>query len=146
MFGNAHNSSGSYNIVAPNGAQWVSGYATELLTLSTSGTTTNTTANLLPAGSIIKAVVCRVTQTIGTATSWAVGDPTTSARFAAANSTMTAGTTSVGIAHQQGNSTTLANGPSQAAANKVRITTVGTPSSGQIRITVFYDQFIAPTS
>jgi len=126
-----------------NGAFWERAEASELLTLSTSGTTTNTSANLLPADSVIEAVVARVTTTITTATDWTVGDPTTPARFAAANSTMTAGTTSVGTVHVD---QTGAAGPRQTANAKVRITTTGTPGAGVIRITVFYRKFRAPTS
>lgn len=126
-----------------NGATEYIGQATELLTLSTAGTTTDTTANLLPANSIIDAVVARVTATITTATSWQLGDPTTPGRFTAANSTMTAGTTDVGTLQQDG---TGATGVRQTAAAKVRVTTVGTPSAGSVRITVFYRQFVAPSS
>lgn len=129
-----------------NGANYVIGQASELLTLSTSGTTTDTAANLLPAGAIIDSVVCRVTTTITTATDWSVGDPTTAARFSSANATLTSGTTSVGLNQMSGAVTTLAAGPTQAAAAKVRITTTGTPGAGVIRITVFYRQFVAPTS
>lgn len=125
----------------PNGAQWISGQNSELLTLSTVGTTTDTVGNLLPANSLIESVVARVTTTITTATSWALGDGTTAARFAAANSTMTAGATSVGTAHWAGTISSV-----QAAAAKVRVTTVGTPGAGVVRITVFYSQLVAPTS
>ena len=129
-----------------NGADWIRGSASELLTLSTAGTTTDTTANLLPANAIIEAVVARVTTTITTATSWQLGDPTTAGRFTNANSTMTSGTTDIGLKHQQGSVATDAAGPVQTAAAKVRVTTVGTPGAGAIRITVFYRQFVAPTS
>ena len=141
-------SGGSFKLMPGTGTgeTWVEGYATELLTLSTGGTTTDTTANLLPAGAIIEAVVARVTTTITTATSWQLGDPTTAGRFTAANSTMVAGTTDIGILHWSGAVSTLAAGPSQAAAAKVRVTTVGTPGAGAIRITVFYRTFSAPTS
>ena len=133
-------------LAAPNGEQWVDGYATELLTLSIAGTTTDTTANLLPANAIILAVVARVTTTITTATDWKLGDPTSATRFAAVNATMTAGATSVGLLHQAGDVATVALGPTQAAAAKVRVTTTGTPGAGAIRITVFYRLFTAPTS
>ena len=129
-----------------NAAEWIHGSISELLTLSTAGTTTDTTANLLPANSIIEAVVARVTTTITTATSWQLGDPTTAGRFTNANSTMTAGTTDIGLKHQQGSVATDAAGPVQTAAAKVRVTTVGTPGAGAVRITVFYRQFVAPTS
>lgn len=126
-----------------SGELWTRGKATELLTLSTSGTTTDTSANLLPANSIIEAVVARVTTGIGTATNWKLGDPTTSGRFSAPNSTMTAGTTQVGLVHAD---QTGAAGPIQTSAAKVRVTTTGTPSAGAIRITVFYRTFTPPTS
>jgi hypothetical protein len=134
------------DIFAGNGAQWKRGYATELLTLSTGGTTTDTAANLLPANAIIEAVVARVTTTITTATDWKLGDATTAGRFSAANAVMTAGATAVGLEHQQGSVATNAAGPVQTAAAKVRVTTTGTPGAGVIRITVFYRQFVAPTS
>lgn len=126
-----------------NAAQWIHGQASELLTLSTIGTTTDTSGNLLPANSIIEAVVARVTTTITVATDWKLGDATISGRFSTADSTMTAGETVVGTvqADQTGTS-----GPRQAAAAKVRVTTTGTPGAGVIRITVFYRQFVAPTS
>jgi hypothetical protein len=126
-----------------NNATWTWGQASELLTLSTSGTTTDTAANLLPANSIIEAVVARITTTITTATNWKMGDATTAGRFTAANSTLTSGTTDIGTiqADQTG-----AAGPRQTAAAKVRVTTTGTPGAGVVRITVFYRQFVGPTS
>jgi hypothetical protein len=115
------------------------------LTLSTSGTTTDTSANLLPANSIIDSVVARVTATITTATDWSLGDANVGTRFASANSTMTNGSTSVGINQWKGSVNADNNGPTQASAAKVRVTTTGTPGAGVIRITVFYRQFTAPT-
>jgi hypothetical protein len=125
-----------------NGSTWSLGRATELLTLSTSGTTTDTSANLLPANSIIESVVARVTTTITTATDWKLGDATIAGRFTAADSTMTVGETQVGLVHidQVGTS-----GPRQTAAAKVRVTTTGTPGAGVIRITVYYRNLVAPT-
>lgn len=129
-----------------SGATWVRGINTELLVLSTGGATTNTSANLLPANSIIKATAHRVTTTITTATNWSIGDSTTAARFAAANSTLTANTTSVGLAHMQGGISTDATGPVQVSATTVRVTTTGTPGAGAIRLVAFYEQFTAPTA
>lgn len=129
-----------------NGAYWFEAYAMELITLSTSGTTTDSSANLLPANSIIQGVTCRVTTTITTATDWSVGDPTTAARFSSANATLTSGTTSVGLNHHAGSVSTDAAGPTQATAAKLRITTTGTPGAGAVRCTVFYSQFSPPTS
>lgn len=132
-----------------NGAQWIQGQASELLTISTVGLTTDTTANLLPADSIIEAVLVRITTTIsgGGVATYSVGDPTTSTRFRGASANLAAGAALVDIDHWSGAVASLAAGPSQASAAKVRITCAGgTPTAGVIRITVFYRQFVAPTS
>ena len=129
-----------------NGAESNVKSISESITLSTAGATTDSTADLLPANAIIKSVVARITTTITTATDWALGDATTAARFAAANSTLTAGTTAVGVAHRQGSVATDAAGPVQIAAAKLRITTTGTPGAGVIRVTVFYEELTPPTS
>lgn len=126
-----------------NGGYWEHGTISELLTLSIAGTTTDTAANLLPANSLIEAVVARVTTTITTATDWKLGDATIAGRFSAANATMTSGTTQVGTVHADQTGTS---GPRQVAAAKLRVTTTGTPGAGVIRITTFYRQFIPPTS
>lgn len=126
-----------------NNAIWGHGQASELLTLSTVATFTDTTANLLPQNSIIESVVARITTTITTATDWKLGDAATTGRFTAANATMTAGTTDIGLVHVD---VTGAGGPRQTAAAKVRVTTTGTPGAGAIRITVFYRTMVAPTS
>lgn len=136
-------------VISPNGSGAGNGQtlsidsASELLTLNTGATTTDTAANLLPAGAMILAVDCRITTTITTAANWTVGDATTAARFSAANSTLTAGTTSIGIT-QLG--ATGAASSLQTAAAKVRITTNVNPGAGVIRITVHYVVFGAPTS
>jgi hypothetical protein len=137
---------GRDRIYDANGGYWERGYLSEAITLSTSGTTTDSSANLLPANSIIEAVTARITTAITTATDWSVGDATTAARFSSANATLTSGTTSVGVNHQKGAVSTDAAGPTQTAAAKVRITTTGTPGAGAIRVTVFYRSFVAPTS
>ncbi len=133
-------------LTGSNGATWVRGSNSELITLSTVGTTTDSTNNLLPANSILQGVVCRVTTTITTATDWAIGDGTTATRFCAANATLTAGTTEVCLNHMKGGVATDAAGPTQAAAAKLRITTTGTPGAGVVRCEVFYNQFTVPTS
>jgi len=140
------NASTSYTLTGAHGELWTSGQATEAITLSTGGATTDSSANLLPANSIIDAVVCVVTTTITTATDWGISDPTTTLRFSAVNSTMTAGTTIVGLKHMFGVVSTTASGPTQAAAAKLRITTTGTPGAGAVRCTVFYRTFTAPSS
>jgi hypothetical protein len=135
-----------FALLTANGAQLVPFVNSELITLSTSGTTTNSVANLLPANSIIFAVPCRVTTTITTATDWSVGDSTTAARFNVAVSTLTAGTTSAGLSAMFGVVSTTATGPTQAAATTLRITTTGTPGAGAIRCSVFGVTVVPPTS
>lgn len=131
-----------------NGGLWKRGFNSEEITLSTGGVTTDSVANLLPADAILEAVVARVTQAITTATDWKLGDGTTAARFCAAQSgaQLSLGATVVGLAHQQGGISTNATGPVQSAAAKVRVTTTGTPGAGKIRVTVWFRQFVAPTS
>lgn len=124
-----------------HGQTFVRGFSEEEVTLSTSGTTSDSVGNLLPANSLILAVVGYVTTTITTATDWALGISGAGTRFASANATMTAGATSIGI-NQWSGTVAIA----QAAAAKVRITTTGTPGAGKIRVGVFYLQFTAPTS
>lgn len=130
-----------------NGATLVYGVNTELLTLATGATTTDTTGNLLPARSIIDSVTGEVTTLITTAVSWGLGDPTTAARFTATNAgAVTLGATLSGLDHWSGAVSTLATGPSQASAAKVRVTTNANPGAGVVRIVVFYHQVTAPTS
>lgn len=119
----------------------------ESITLSTSGLTTDSTADLLPANSIILAVTARVTTAITTTTDWALGDAMTSNRFSAPNTTLAAGTTVVGVRHQQGSVTTDATGPVQTSAGKLRITCTGpNPGAGAVRVTVTYLELTPPTS
>lgn len=135
-----------------HGEQWVRGYVTELLTLSNAGATTDTTNQLLPAGAIIESVVARVTTTIsgGGVANFSIGDDSgsagTAARFSALTVGLASGSTRIGITHMNGNVSTTALGPTQAAAAKVRITCDATPTAGVIRISVFYRRFVAPTS
>lgn len=131
-----------------NGALWTRGSATELMTIAAAGFT-DSAANLLPVDSVIEAVVGRVTVTIPTATSFRVGDPTTTRRFSATDPSTAAPTTFRGIAHHAGSVITDAAGPTQLTAAPVRLTmNGGTPAnnSGRVRVTVFYRTFVAPTS
>lgn len=129
-----------------NGATFGIQSISELITLSTSGTTTDSSTNLLPANSLLLGVVAYVQTTITTATSWQLGDGTTAGRFTAANATMTAGTTDIGKVHLTTGVASATTGFWQASAAKLRITTVGTPGSGKIRITVFYIPLTPPVS
>ncbi len=132
-----------------NAAIWQHRAFSEEITLSTSGTTTDSTqVDLLPANSIIEAVVARVTQTIAVATDWKLGDATQPARFLAAQSgaQLVAGATAVGLLHKDPTVATANLGPVQTADAKLRITTTGTPTTGKIRVTVFFKRFVAPAS
>ena len=130
---------------SPNAGKWIRGQISEEITLSTGGATTDSAANLLPANSIIEGVVARVTETITTATDWALGDASQAARFLAASTNLTLGDTEVGLAHRQP-SVADALGPVQSAAAALRVTCSGTPGAGKLRVTVFYSQFVAPGS
>lgn len=143
--GNGSGSGTLETLTGVNGSQWINGEISELLTLSTVSTTTDTTMQL-PANSIILSVTTRVTTTITTAVSFSVGDPTTAARFSASAGGLTAGSTRVGLQQMQGSVTTDATGPVQTTAASVRITTNANPGAGVIRITINYMQFVAPTS
>ncbi len=131
-----------------NGGTMVRKCFSELLTLSTSGTTTDTAANLLPVGSIILSVTSRVTTEIsgGGVAAFSIGDGTTAARFSASAGGLTAGSTRVGLQAMQGGVATDATGPVQTAAAAVRITTDATPSAGVVRLQVWALVFSAPTS
>lgn len=115
----------------------------EEVTLDTTALSTHTdsSANLLPANAVILAVVGTVTTTITGATDWKLGDASEAGRFSAADSTLTAGTKSIGLLHRAGDVATVALGPTQAAAAKVRITTTGTATAGKVRVTVLAEVF-----
>lgn len=131
---------------SPYGATMGWTVAEELVTLNTGGTTTDTSASLLPANSLLLGVTATVVTTITTASTWSVGDGTTAARFVNAHSTLTAGTQVVGLLHLAGNVSTTAAGPTQASAVAVRITTDVNPGAGKIRVAVFALTFGAATS
>ncbi|MFB3915148.1 MAG: hypothetical protein ACE14M_00340 [Terriglobales bacterium] len=135
----------AHEVIATNGAKWRQGYSTELITLSTSGNSTDSSGNLLPANSIIESVVCKVTTSITVATDWAVGDAVTAARFCSPNSTMDTTASCTGLNHTDGGLAAGA-GMKQSSAAKLRITTTGTPGAGAVRCTTFYSTFTAPTS
>lgn len=120
-------------------------------TLATGATTTQTGLSCLPAGSVIDAVVARVTTTITAAcTGWELGDGTTAARFTSNNTGLAAGTVSdaahIGTFITSGIASATT-GIWQASATKITITCAGgNPGAGAIRIGVFYHQATAPTS
>jgi lysophospholipase L1-like esterase len=65
---------------ATHGESLVIDSVSEEITLATGATTTDSSANLLPAGALILSVTARVTTTITTAANWKVGDATTANR------------------------------------------------------------------
>lgn len=140
----------SSTLTGANGEAAVLSTLSENVTLSTAGATTDSTIDL-PAGSIILSVVARITVDIAgvNSTTLSVGDPTTAARFGT-TTTLTAGTVITGITQMNGNISTTATGPTQAAAAKCRLTLSGgadnTPSAGAVRIAIIFIQFTAPTS
>jgi hypothetical protein len=75
--------------------------------------------------------------------SWALGDATVADRFSAANTSLTSGTSEIGLLHigQPDPS-----GQRQTTAASIRITCGSTPSAGVIRVTVFYRLYGAPSS
>lgn len=137
---------GNETINGAHGEQWILGQATELITLNTGASHTDSSSNLLPANSIIESVVARVTTTITTAANWSLGDSVTPTRFSVAGTGLTAGSTQIGLNHQQGSISTDATGPVQLVAAPVRITLNTNPGAGVVRVTVFYRQLVAPTS
>jgi hypothetical protein len=119
---------------------------TEDITLATGAATTDSTTNLLPANSLILAVTSRVTTAITTAVNYTLGDAAVAARFAAANTGVTLGSTGIGIAQWHGVVSATNAGPTQAADAKIRITCNANPGAGKIRISVIALVFNAPTS
>lgn len=125
---------------------WRPFYIEEEMTVSTSGATTDSTAYLLPANSLILCAMAYVTTTIAAATNWALGDSSTADRFVTANTDLTAGTTKYS-ANQWDHSKAAGYTPWQAAAAKIRITTTGsTPTAGKIKVVVMGFEFTAPAS
>lgn len=122
--------------------------ASEEITLSLAGVTTDSTGFLLPANAIIDCVAARITQAISggsNPTTWEVGDTAPSlARFI--SPTAVATVTAVGLNHMQGSVSTDALGPVQTSAARVRITLDQIPGQGKVRVTVFYRVFTAAAS
>lgn len=119
---------------------------TEQVTLSTSGTTTDTTAGFLPANSVCLGVLCTVETTIagGGASSLSVGDSTTAARWGT-TAALTAGSSNIALAWTpfKGTISTDETGPTVGGtALAVRLTVGGgTPTAGAVRVTAFGYRF-----
>lgn len=128
-----------------NGASFVPYVDSEQITLNTGGLTTDSSANLLHANSMIDAVVCRQTTAITTSTNWGISDPTTANRFAAAVSIAT--TTLVGFDQNLPTAASRAASAIQDSAAKLRITvTASNPGAGVVRCTVFGRTATVPAS
>lgn len=144
-------SAGSAFPAGANGQSFAPFANTELLTLSTSGATTDTTGNLLPANSIIMAVTGTITTAINNITNWQLGDASTAGRFSAVDTGLAIGENvpkasfpPVQIGTGVASATT---GVYQAAAAKVRVTTTGTQNTtGAVRITVYGFKLVNATS
>ena len=129
-----------------NGSKLFFASVSQDVVLNTGGATTVTgNPSLLPAASIILAVNGTVTTTItGACTGWEFGDGSTATRFTSNNTTLTAGTSSIGI-NQWNQITTASAQPGQPAAGNITITCAGgAPTAGNIRITTFYLTSTAP--
>lgn len=137
---------GTSLLTSTKGATWKPFFLEEEMTLATGAATTDSTANLLPANSIILCVTSRVTVAVGTAVNYALGDATVGTRFAAANTSVAAGDTGVGLSAMFGVVSATNAGPTQAVAAKLRITCNANASAGKIRVCVMGWTFAAPTS
>ena len=139
-------SGGSYQQdLGPNGSARLIVSTTEEITLSTSGSVTDSSTNLLIGDSLVLAVTYNITQTIVGPTDMQIGDATTAQRFLASHSPlgMTTGVGGVALDHQLG---TAARFPGQKGASTLRITLNGTPSAGKVRVVVWSIQFYKPSS
>jgi hypothetical protein len=108
--------------------------ASELLTLSTGGATSQT-ANLIPAGALVFAVTTRVTTAITTATSFDVGITGATTRYA----------TGVGVSQGTNDAGTDDAMRYYASATPIDITCNTTPGAGVVRVTVHYILVTPPT-
>lgn len=120
-----------------NGQQVSYKSLTELTTIA-AGATTDTTIQI-PANVIVKAVSVRVTVVIPTAATFTVIGTTTSTIFNTAAVSVAATTTNKGNLNCPYNN---------AAAQTIRITPNDTPAdnSGRVRVTIWYEDSIPPTS
>lgn len=128
--------SGKHILTGASGANSSADRNTALFSVSTSALFTDTLADLLPSGSYIESVVGRVTQTVGGATTMSVGDASDPDRFGTTSSLAT-GNTFRFVDFQ---------GRGQDDPDKIRFSFDQVPTSGQIRVVVFFKQYTAPVS
>lgn len=122
-------------------------HSAEEITLSTSGTTTDSSNNLIAANCILLGctIIIRTTISGGGVTSVQVGESTTANRFTTLG-TLTAPTTAVGVNQLQGGITTDATGPVNFTARKLRLTANATPTQGKVFAIVHFIPLSPPTS
>jgi hypothetical protein len=122
-------------------AGWIDAWSGEDITLDGDGST-DSQEFLIPEGSIIEAVVWRVTnQIVGAASHFAIGTTQTNGEFAFLSPTaaLAQGSSGYGFNMYQ-------NGfHVHTTSTKIRVTTNGTTSAGSVRVVVFYKKFFAPT-
>jgi hypothetical protein len=131
------------DVVGPNGSKYRIRSMSEEVTLSIVGNVTLSSLYLLPAESIILAVLARITQEINNIAGWEVGDGVMTNRFITQKLQYDEGVTAVGINHWIDEAADIA----QVTAAPLKISTVAPQNTtGKIRFVVFYLQFIPPTS
>lgn len=121
----------------------------ELVTLATGAQTTDTTANLEPANSLLFGVTGVVNTTItSSCTGWELGDATTAARFTANDTTLTAGEKAIGKVQLTTGVASATTGFSNAGtAAKIRITCAGgNPGAGKINVSSWGLVLVAPNN
>jgi hypothetical protein len=123
------------------------GVKEELMTIAAAATSDSALATLLPANSLILAVIGRVTVAIPTAATFLVGDATQTARFASGVA-VAANTTFVQNLHWNPTVATANLGLQQSADARIRITPNLTPATavGRVALQVAYLTFTAPTA
>lgn len=138
-------------VTGPNGSYLNHGASViEEITLSTVGATTDSVASLIPGNCKVLFVGCYISQTIsgGGVTSIQIGEALTpSATRFGTTATLTAGTGLVAADCWKGSVAADADGPLMYSSAQIRITAVGgIPTQGKIKVVVFYEEMVAPTS
>jgi len=121
------------------------GVLSEQVTLGTGSATTTTSGNLLPADSIIEAVMAIVTTSITTAVNFDLGDAATPARFKTDSTNITDNAKTIGLEHWEAAEVTAGDGALQTVAAPLVITCDTTPGAGAMYVTVIFRRFTAPT-
>jgi hypothetical protein len=123
------------------------GVKEELMTIAAAATSDSALASLLPANSLILAVIGRVTVAIPTAATFLVGDATQTARFASAVP-VAVNTTFVQNLHLNPTVASANLGWQQSADARIRITPDLTPATavGRVALQVAYLTFTPPTA